>query len=92
VHVSLPSFDVVVMAGPHLAVRAAEKCRPLRQRGVTVRKTIGPLIAPHCIENGHTLLFSDRDLPPYVEHLGLEAVSRMAAIEGGTGSVSALIP
>jgi predicted nucleic acid-binding protein len=43
----------------------------LRSRGITVRKTIDTLIATNCIEKGLTLLYSDKDFDPFVEHLGL---------------------
>jgi len=43
----------------------------LRAQGVTVRKTIDTLIATRCIESGYSLLYSDRDFDPFVEHLGL---------------------
>jgi len=40
--------------------------------GITVRKTIDSIIATRCIESGLTLLHSDRDFLPFVEHLGLK--------------------
>jgi hypothetical protein len=39
-----------------------------------VRKTIDTLIATRCIEDGYTLLHSDRDFEPFVTHLGLQSV------------------
>ena len=53
--------------------KAAENYRQLRRRGITVRKTIGGIIATACIEANLPLLFSDCDFQPYVEHLGLVA-------------------
>ena len=60
--------------------KAAENYRQLRRRGITVRKTIGGIIATACnccaafgYEANLPLLFSDRDFMPYVEHLGLVA-------------------
>jgi predicted nucleic acid-binding protein len=41
------------------------------QSGVTVRKTADVIIASFCIDNGHSLLFSDRDFLPFARHLGL---------------------
>lgn len=65
------SFDVVSLAGPANAVQAARNYRTLRGQGVTIRKTIDTLIATYCIENGVSLLFSDRDFKPFVDYLGL---------------------
>jgi hypothetical protein len=53
--------------------KAADNYRQLRSRGITVRKTIGGIIATAWIEANLPLLFSDRDFMPYVEHLGLAA-------------------
>jgi hypothetical protein len=39
-----------------------------------VRATIDTLIATRCIEDGFSLLHSDRDFEPFVEHLGLKSV------------------
>ena len=68
---SLPSIEI---AGLDVAVRAARNYRFLRQRGQTVHKTIDCVIATRCIEDGHTLLFSDRDFQPFVDHLGLATI------------------
>ncbi|MFN3931228.1 MAG: PIN domain nuclease [Brevundimonas sp.] len=70
----LLTLTVIDIGGVDIAVQAARNFRALRQRGVTVRKTIDCLIATRCIESGHALLFSDRDFQPFVEHLGLQAV------------------
>ena len=67
----LTTLEVIEIAGRDIAVQAARNFRALRERGVTVRKTIDTLIATRCIESGHALLFSDRDFEPFVEHLGL---------------------
>ncbi len=56
-----------------LAVAGATNYRYLRKRGVTVRKSVDTVIATFCIERGHTLLFSDRDFDPFVEHLHLRS-------------------
>ena len=66
---AMPSFEIVDQA---IAIQAARNYRSLRARGVTVRKTIDTLIATRCIVDGHSLLYSDRDFDPFVEHLGLE--------------------
>ena len=54
-------LSVVSIVGPDNAVQAARNYRALRAQGVTIRKTIDTLIATYCIENGVSLLFSDRD-------------------------------
>jgi predicted nucleic acid-binding protein len=61
----------VDIAGHQIAVQAARNFRLLRVRGLTVRKTIDTLIATRCIEDEFSLLYSDRDFEPFVEHLGL---------------------
>ena len=43
----------------------------LRQRGITIRKTIDLLIGTWCIENGKPLLHNDSDFRPMTRHLGL---------------------
>ena len=40
---------------------------------MTVLKTTDTLIATRCIQDGHVLLYSDRDFDPFVEHLGLKS-------------------
>ena len=67
----LTSLSVIDIAGQDIAVQAARNYRALRARGVTVRKTIDTLIATRCIESGYSLLYSDRDFDPFVEHLRL---------------------
>ena len=58
-----------------IAVQAARNYRRLREKGVTVRKTIDCLIATFCMERGHRLLHNDRDFDGFEEHLGLQVVS-----------------
>ncbi|MGN6705037.1 MAG: type II toxin-antitoxin system VapC family toxin [Rhodanobacter sp.] len=70
----LGSLDVVQLGGPAVAVQAARNFRTLRDKGVTVRKTIDCVIATRCIADGLTLLHSDRDFQPFVVHLGLRSV------------------
>ena len=69
----LTSLNLVQIGGADIAIEAARNFCTLRAKGVTVRKTIDILIATRCIRDGHTLLFSDRDLDPFVEHLGLRS-------------------
>jgi predicted nucleic acid-binding protein len=67
----LTSLTVFEMLGAGMAIKSADNFRDLRKKGITVRKTIDVMIATFCIENGHELLFSDKDFTPFVEHLGL---------------------
>ncbi|HYN61613.1 MAG TPA: PIN domain nuclease [Rubrivivax sp.] len=68
---TLDAFEHVDLVGYDLAIRASENYRLLRDRGVTIRKTIDTLIATYCIENRMTLLHADRDFVPFARHLGL---------------------
>jgi predicted nucleic acid-binding protein len=70
----LTSLIVVELAGQDIAIQAARNFRILGKLGVTVRKTIGTVIATRCIASGFDLLHSDRDFDPFVEHLGLRVV------------------
>lgn len=68
---NLPSFDMI---GQRNTITAAENYRFLRKKGITVRKTVDCIIATFCIQNGHSLLFCDKDFQPFVEYLGLRVV------------------
>lgn len=73
---ALDLFDtltIVEVGGRDMAIEAARNFRRLRAKGVTVRKTIDTLIATYCIGHRLSLLFSDRDFEPFVEHLGLKS-------------------
>jgi predicted nucleic acid-binding protein len=70
----LKELPVVELGGEEIAIQAARNFRTLRKRGVTVRKTIDSIIATCCIENGFSLLHSDRDFIPFAEHLGLNVL------------------
>lgn len=70
----LLSLVVVEMLNTQRAIRCAQRYRTLRKRGITIRRTIDLVIASYCIDEGHSLLFSDRDFLPFVKYLGLKAV------------------
>jgi predicted nucleic acid-binding protein len=72
---TLRTTEIIRVADEIAAVQAARNYRFLRNRGITVRKTIDTLIATRCILDGHELLHSDRDFDPFVEHLGLRVVT-----------------
>jgi hypothetical protein len=63
-----PVFDALTT---ELAIAAAVNFRKLRQKGITVRKTIDCIIATFCIESGFQLLHRDHDFDAFANHLGL---------------------
>ena len=71
----LTSLVMVEMLGQEIAIQAARNFRSLRDRGITVRKTIDTIIATYCIENDLALLHSDRDFDAFVEHLNLRSAA-----------------
>lgn len=68
---NLRQFRIESMLGTELAFQAARNFRLMRERGVTIRKTIELIIGTFCIMHGHVLLHADRDFEPMVDHLGL---------------------
>ena len=60
------------MGGYKVAVQSAQNYRILREKGVTVRKTIDVIIGTYCILEGLPLLHDDRDFEPMVSHLALK--------------------
>lgn len=70
----LTAFTLFSLLGLEIAIKSADNFRALRKQGITIRKTADVIIATFCIENGHSLLFSDKDFVPFVEYLGLSAV------------------
>lgn len=69
----LASLLLIELGGKDIALQAARNFRTLRAMGVTVRKTIDTVIATRCIASGLTLLYSDGDFDPFVQHLGLRS-------------------
>lgn len=65
------TFTRLDLCGYDLALKASENHRVLRGKCITVRKTIDTLIATRCIEDGLTVLHSDRNFAPFAKHLGL---------------------
>jgi predicted nucleic acid-binding protein len=70
----LRKFQVESMMNSDVAVRAARNYRTLRERGVTIRKTVDVIIATFCLDRKHTLLHDDRDFEAFAEHLGLRTI------------------
>jgi len=69
----LMDLSVLEMLGIERALRAARNYRLIREKGITVRKTIDTIIATFCIDQGLPLLFMDRDFDPFVKHLDLRS-------------------
>jgi predicted nucleic acid-binding protein len=72
----MSGFPQMNISDTDCAIQAAQNYRTLRALGVTVRKTIDTLIATRCIIDKLPLLYTDRDFDPFVEHLGLIAVTK----------------
>ena len=70
----LTSLTIFNLLNTDLAIQSADNFRTLRKQGITIRKTVDVIFATFCIEEKHTLLFSDKDFVPFVHHLGLSAV------------------
>ena len=71
----LTSLTIFEMLDVDLAIKSVDNYRVLRKRGITIRKTADVIIATFCIDSQNSLLFTDKDFLPFVEHLGLIAVS-----------------
>lgn len=74
IEMDLREFRIERMLDEELAVRAAGHYRALRDRGVTVRKTVDLIIGTFCLERGHVLLHDDRDFDSMAVHLGLRVI------------------
>lgn len=70
----LGEFPVMESLGRELAQKGALNFRVLRRRGRSIRSTVDTVIATYCIENGHSLLFKDKDFLVFEKELGLRVV------------------
>ena len=70
----MSQFTLWPTISPGLEVKAAQNYRSLRQRGITVCKTVDTMIATFCIEWGHELLHNDRDFDGFEKYLGLKVI------------------
>lgn len=70
----LLGFQVFETGGKELAIASALNYRVLREKGLTVRRTIDCLIATFCLQAGHELLHRDRDFDGFEKGLGLRVV------------------
>jgi hypothetical protein len=68
----LRQFKIAQMLDDNGAIQTARYDRRLRQEGITVRMTIGMIVATFCVVGRHKLLHDDRDFEPIVFHLGLQ--------------------
>lgn len=67
----LRQFEIQSMLDEQLAVQAARNYRLLREKGITIRKTVDIIIGTFCIARGHKLLHADRDFDVMHTDLGL---------------------
>ncbi len=70
----LLEFQYMDMAGQDIAVKSANNYRALRQKGITVRKTIDVMIGTFCIHHKFSLLHNDKDFDPIEKHLKLKTI------------------
>ena len=55
-------------------LRAAEMYRDLRQKGITIRKSMDCMIASVALEQNIPLLHNDKDFKPIESHFGLKVL------------------
>jgi predicted nucleic acid-binding protein len=70
----LLEFPYMDMIGQELAVKSAMNYRVLRQKGITIRKTIDVMIGTFCIHNNFALLHNYKDFDPLEKHLKLKVM------------------
>ncbi len=70
----LLDFQYMDMVGQDIAVKSASNYRALRQKGITVRKTIDVMIGTFCIHHKFYLLHNDKDFDPIAKHLKLKTI------------------
>lgn len=74
VHRYLSNLRCVDLGGFDVAHEAACNYRLLRQKGITVRKTVDMFIGTWCMMNEAELLHNDKDFDELEEHLGLKVI------------------
>ena len=70
----LLEFPFMDMVGQELAIKSAMNYRVLRQKGITIRKTIDVIIGTFCIHNNFVLLHNDKDFDSLENHLKLKVM------------------
>ena len=68
-------LNFIEMGGYSIAVQSATNYRLLRQKGITVRKTMDVIIGTYCIENKVSILHEDHDFDPMEQYLGLQVIA-----------------
>jgi predicted nucleic acid-binding protein len=68
----LLEFPFMEMLGRELAIKSSMNYRSLRQKGITVKKTIDVMIGTFCIHHNFSLLHNDKDFDPLEKHLKLK--------------------
>jgi predicted nucleic acid-binding protein len=71
---NLRQFEIAAMVDEAQAAPTARYYRLLRDRGITIRKTIDVIIGAYCLQHGCGLLHDDRDFEPMARYLGLRVV------------------
>ena len=71
----LLDFPFMEMVGKELDIKSALNYRFLRNKGVTVRKTIDVMIGTFCIHYQCSLLHDDRDFDPMEKYLKLTTIA-----------------
>ena len=70
----LLKFPILDAGSTRVAIASAENYQILRQKGITMRRTIDCIIATFCIQHAHRLLYKHRDFDAFHTHLGLDVV------------------
>ena len=73
---TLARFDAFLFLpmNRQIFLKAADIYRSLRQRGVTIRKSVDCMIAAVSIQHSVALLHNDRDFDPMETHCGLKVI------------------
>ncbi len=71
---ALGKFRQINIVNMDVAVQSARNYRSLRQRGVTIRKTVDCFIATCAIIHDLQLLHGDRDFDAFEQYLGLQVI------------------
>ena len=69
---TLSLFPIETICNEKIAIDSAVHFRSLRKKGITVRKTVGCIIATFCIHNKYILLHRNNDFLPFSKYLSLE--------------------
>ena len=78
----LYEFQYMDMVGQDIAVKSAMNYRSLRQKGITVRKTIDVMIGTFCIHHKFSLIHNDKDFDPIEKHLKLKTIKNLTTVSG----------